>query len=314
MKKITNNGLWGKISIILNLAILVSFILTMVFLLKTDKINVELTKLEPSYIEGTNAIHEAEQPYHRIEVNIDYYSTKLDSLKAIETPKNKKDAKALKDEISRIASELETYHKEKSDLDSTIAQQKADYEILSADYENLKNVTDNKKSTYDIFCLITLILLVIKIATFSIWNYKNSQNLHVAAKWMKDGHKPFWAWLGWIIPVYNLIKPYSVFHEIWEETDYVLRDKSILAKDKDADNEFTLELWWGCLLIALILCPYLIHATFFTSGAMFWKFNHTAVVIFAIVMWVLYLLLEYLNIKRFMTLNNILVENENKFE
>ncbi len=313
MKKFTNNGFLGKMTIILNLAIFVAFILTMVFLLKLDKVNVELTKLEPTYIEQTNIMNEAEQPYKRINTNIDYYSAKMDSLNKLEIPKNKKEATALKDEKARIGAELETHLKEKSDLDSAVTVLKADYDVLQKEYETLNEQTASKKSVFNIFCIVTLILMIIKIVVFAAWNVKNSRNLHAAALWMKDGHKPFWAWLGWIIPVYNLIKPFSVFNEIWEETDYILKDKALLDKKANDEADFMLELWWGFFLISVILCLYMIHATFFTSGAMFWKFSHVAVAVFAIVMWVVYLCLESLIVKKYMAMNNVLCNNETAF-
>ena len=313
MKKFTNNGFWGKITIILNLAIFVAFILTMVFLMNLDKVNVELTKLEPTYIEQTNTVNEIEQPYKRINTNIDYYSAKLDSLNKLEIPKNRKEANALKDEKARIASELEVHQKEKSTLDSTVAAFKADYDVLKNEYDALNQQTESKKSVYDLLCMITLILVIVKIVMFAAWNFRNSYNLHAAAKWMKDGHKPYWAWLGWIIPVYNLIKPFSFFNEIWEETDYILKDKALLDKDANKDSDFFLELWWGFFLISVLLCLYMIHSTFFTSGAMFWKFSHVAVAVFAIVMWAVYLLLESIIIKKYIGMNNILCANENAF-
>ena len=47
MKKITNNSKFGKLSIILNLLILVFFIISMVFILKFDEVNVKFVAKKP---------------------------------------------------------------------------------------------------------------------------------------------------------------------------------------------------------------------------------------------------------------------------
>ena len=310
MKKLTNNGLWGKLTIIFNIVIFISFILTVVFLLDLDKVNTERTILEPEYIEQTNAVNEAVQPYNRIDKNIEYYSAKLDSLKAVEKPKNRKEATALKDEITRISSELESYQRERADLDASVATLKADYETLEADYKKLEEQTKSKKRIYTLFLNLTFILLNIKIILFAIWNYKNLKNLRNAALWMREGHKPMWAWLGWIIPVYNMIKPFSVFSEVWEETDYILKDKELLEKKANSEDDFALEMWWALYLIAVLVCTTIINSTFFGSGAMFWKFNHTAVAAISAIIWCGYLLLESIIVKRYIKMNNILCENE----
>jgi hypothetical protein len=131
---------------------------------------------------------------------------------------------------------------------------------------------------------------------------------------MTKSAAPYWAYLGWFIPVYNFIKPYTVFAETFNETNYILLDKNIIQKDIDANADFNSGLWWGLLIMAVGVMSYILNATFFNEGPMFLKFSHAGVVVAAIVFWVCYLLQESLLIYKGIKMNQILFANRPKFD
>ncbi|MBO4481212.1 MAG: DUF4328 domain-containing protein [Bacteroidales bacterium] len=314
MKNITNNSKQAKLTMLLNLLVLVFFIISMVFLLNFDKKNKTMLTDKPTYEFYQDALRNAEQPLKQHTAELDYYKVKMDTLQANKPDaKNKKELKKWQEEEKRISGILEEKEAQLASTDSTIAVAKATFEPIEANYHQLENDMASSKKTYKVMIWLTILLLVAKIACFAWWNYKNSLNLHEVAPWMKKGMKPFWAYLGWIIPVYNLIKPFSFFNEIWDETTYVLNDKDIVKEDPNEDNEFFLGLWWGFLLIAVVLMTWFIHSTFFTQGAMFVKLSHVGVAVVAIVCWAAYLLLECYLIRKYNVLNQKMVENADKF-
>lgn len=314
MKKISNNAFLGKISMLLNVAIIVFFIIAMVFLLKFDKINRDFVDISPKFNKANLEMHDAKQPSRYDSVMVAFYTAKLDSLQAIPAPTVKADAKALTEEIARVGEILTDKKAEQHRNDSILKLAEADFLPLKTKYDELTIETTARKGTYLIFIWITIVLLIVKIGFFAAWNFKNSKNLHAAATWMKDGNKPFWAFLGWIIPIYNLIKPYNFFYEIWNETDYVLKEKSIVAKDKtENDSDFMLGMWWGLTLISLIGCSVILHFTFFADGPMYWKLSHVGVVSASCIFWILTLLIEAYIIRKYNKLNKILADNESKF-
>jgi hypothetical protein len=120
--------------------------------------------------------------------------------------------------------------------------------------------------------------------------------------------------VAWLIPGYNFIKPYSVFAETFNETNYILLDKKVIEKDIDTNADFNLGLWWGLLLMAVVAMSYILNATFFNEGPMYSKFSHLGVVIFAIAFWVFYLLMESVIILKGVKMNQILFANRPKFD
>ena len=178
---------------------------------------------------------------------------------------------------------------------------------------DLEKGTNDAKGSFLFMIWSTIGLVVLKIVFFGIWNMNNLNNLRVTSVWMKKSTAPYWAILGWFIPIYNFFKPYSVFAEIWDETDYILKDKGIVPKEtKEENNEFYIGLWWGLLLLALVLMSWIINATFFGQEAMYYKLSHSGVAVTAIISWALFLLLETVLIRRFNKMNQILFANQSK--
>ncbi len=314
MKNITNNAKQAKLTMLLNVLVLVFFIISMVFLLNFDKKNRAMLTEKPTYEFYQDALRNAEQPLKQHTAELDYYKVKMDTLQANKPEaKNKKEMKKWQEEEKRISGILEEKEAQLASTDSTIAVAKATFEPVEAEYHQFESDMASAKTTFKIMMWITILLLIAKIACFAWWNYKNSLNIHEIAPWMKKGNKPFWAFVGWIIPVYNFIKPFSFFNEIWDETTYVLNDKDITKNNPEEDSEFVLGIWWCFLLISVIIISWFLHSTFFTQGAMFLKLNHTGVAIAAIICWAVYLLLEVYIIKKYNDLNKKMVDNSDKF-
>jgi hypothetical protein len=131
---------------------------------------------------------------------------------------------------------------------------------------------------------------------------------------MKKSAAPFWAYLGWLIPGYNFFKPYTVFAEVYNESNYILLDRNIIENDIDNNADFNLGLWWGLFIITAVGMSFVLSATFFKEGPMFHKLSHSGVVVTAIVLWALYLLQECVLILRGIKMNKILSENLPKFD
>jgi hypothetical protein len=131
---------------------------------------------------------------------------------------------------------------------------------------------------------------------------------------MKKSTSPYWAYLSWLIPGYNLVKPYTVFAEIYNETNYILLDKNIIKEDTDSNADFYLGLWWGLFLIATVVISFILSATFFNQGPMYFKLSHVGVAITAIIIWAFYLLHETVLIIRAIKMNQTLFANHPKFD
>ena len=72
MKKITNNAKLGKITILLNLLILLTFIISMVFILRFDKINKMLVQETPTYEQAFADSRKVEQPRKQAEAEVNF--------------------------------------------------------------------------------------------------------------------------------------------------------------------------------------------------------------------------------------------------
>jgi len=314
MKKITINGSFGKLAILLNALILGMFIFSMLCLLNFDKINSKLVSETNAYKNADNEMREVEKPRRQAQTEVDYYVHKLDTLQSKVVPADKKKAKEHNEDISRTAHTLEVKKAELAKVDSAIHAQSIFFEAIQVPYDNLKSQTNSSKSVFFITLYITILLFVAKVLFFAAWNYRSLLNLRITSPWMEKSTAPYWAFVGWFIPGYNFIKPYMVFAEIYNETTYILLDKNIIQQDKDTNSDFNLGLWWGLLLTAAVLMSYIINATFFNEGPMYFKLSHSGVVIAAITFWTLYLAQESVLILREIKKNQILFQNRSKFD
>lgn len=313
MRKITNNAKLGKFSMLLNLLILVSFIISMVMIMKFDEVNVKLVADTPTYEKGVEKMREVEKPRRQALGEVEYYEYKLDTLKKQPIKTDAKLQKLHAEDIARTIDNLKEKKAALNSVDSVIKVEQMFFEPIQTVHKDIEDQTNSAKDNFLLLMYITIFLVVLKITLFGIWNMINLQNLRIASPWMNKSTAPFWAILGWFIPFYNFIKPYSVFAEIWDETDYILKDKEIVPKDtKEDNNEFYVGLWWGFLIIAMGLMSWIINSTFFGQEAMFTKLSHSGVAITAIIVWAIYLAHETILIRKFNKMNQLLFANQSK--
>ena len=315
MKKISNNVSLGRLTQILNVATLVFFILSIIFLLKFDKINVVKVSSEPSYLKAKEHLHAVEHPLKQNQAEVDYYAYKLDTLTQHQATVagDKKAVKSLQEDIDRTKKTLADKEEALAQTEQAIADERASFEPIETEYNDLVAQTDAAEGTYNIFFCITMILFVVKVLIWAVWNFKNSKNLRNACSWMEKATAPSWAFWGWIIPVYHLIKPYTFFNELYDETEYALTDKNVLPADNKSDNDFILGFWWGMFLLTVGLMSVLVMSTFFGDGPAFYKLNHTTVAVVAIAFWCVYVLMEIVVINKYNKMNKLMVDNEKVF-
>ena len=81
MKKITDNTFWGKLTLILNVLLLVFFILSMIFLMRFDKTNKAVVYERAAYDKTYENFIMAQHPLKQDSAEVAYYQYKLDTLK-----------------------------------------------------------------------------------------------------------------------------------------------------------------------------------------------------------------------------------------
>lgn len=315
MKKISNNVLLGLIIQVLNVAVLVFVILSVVFLLKFDKINVVKVGNEPSYLKAKDHLHAVEHPLKQNQAEVDYYAYKLDTLSQHKAAvaNDKKAMKALQEDIERNEKILAEKQDVLAQTQKAIKDEMSVFTPLENEYNQLVEDNDKAKGTFMTYLWVTLCLFVLKIIVWALWTYKNSINLRNICPWMKKATHPVWAFLGWIVPVYNLIKPYTFFNEIYDETEYALNDKGIVPENTKGDNDFVTGFWWGLFICAVVLVSGVLYLTFFTDGPSFYKLGHSVVAHVAVCFWAVYLLMEILLVFLYNRMNKKLVANADKF-
>ena len=313
MKKITDNSKIGNLTSIVNILVFLFLIISMVQLMKFDKVNKQYVDATPVYEKALDALRLAEQPTKADSAVVAHYQHRMDTLKTKPIPTNKSAAKAFTEERERIATVLKDKQELKNLHDSITALRRAEYAPIESSYTQLKDVTNAAEQRFNLFYTLTFVLLAVKIVLFAFWNYKNSQNLLSSVVWAKKATSPIWTFASWIIPVYNFIKPYSVTNEIFNDTEYLLKEKDIVPENYDQNdyNNFYVALWWGFFLLVIIGIV-LINGTFFKTGALFEKLNHLNVALFIIVLWAVYLFLECFVIFRYNKMNKLLVDNQDK--
>ena len=352
MKKITNNVGLGKLTMLLDAVIAVCIIISVVLLIRFDKVNVQYQNTKPvydTYVQDSlrleQVIGDCQKKMDNAEVQKEILTAKIDSLKAeykiIE--KDRKVEKKVKDDLQNaIKFDEDQYNSFVTAIteDSTMQTLAADTlkmsRIANADlintYTQLEQDSKGPRMAYNVMIIITILLLIGKVVFFALWSFKNMKNVHAVSPWMEKSTKPIWAILGWCIPVYNLMKPCSVFSEIWDETKYILKDKEIANDDDENQMEF-IGLWWGLHLFAKCILPlvvgglmvcfnywflpiagtdFLNMGVFFGIRGFFLNLNHTFVAILVILAWLLYMGYEIYMVNSYNKMNKMLVDNESK--
>ena len=98
MKKITDNTFWGKLTLILNVLLLVFFILSMIFLMRFDKTNKAVVYERAAYDKTYENFIMAQHPLKQDSAEVAYYQYKLDTLKQ-KTAATRDEKKTLADAI-----------------------------------------------------------------------------------------------------------------------------------------------------------------------------------------------------------------------
>lgn len=318
MKKITNNTFLGKLTLLLNVLLLVLFVVTMIFLMRFDKTNVAVVRERANYEKSYEKFIMAQHPLKQDSAEVAYYQYKLDTLK-LKTAKTKDEKKVLEESINTTKQTLADKQKTMDAHLEELAKCEAEYNPLKANWDKLNEDNSKTKSAFIVLCMITFIALLAKILVFAHYNYRNSKNLHNIADWMKEGMPSWQSYAGWFIPIYNLFKPLTFFKEIWEETDYVMENKGVVTytkeeKDSMVDNSgLHLGIWWALVLCSSWVMSFILYKTFFTEGPLFLKANHGTIAIIAIVILLLCLLEESSLIIKYNKKNMMLVDNADKF-
>jgi hypothetical protein len=353
MKKITNNVGLGKLAMLLDAVIAVCIIISVVLLIRFDKVNVQYQNTKPMYDAYVKDSLRLEQVIGDCQKKIDnaeeqkvILTAKIDSMKAeykaIE--KDRKVEKKVKDDLQNaIKFDEDQYNSFVAAIteDSTMQVCAGDTLkmncVANADmigkYTQLEQDSKGPRKAYNVVIMIAILLFIGKVVLFALWSFKNMKNVHAVSPWMEKSTKPMWAILGWCIPVYNLMKPCSVFSELWDETKYILKSKEIVADDEDENQMEFIGLWWGLHLFAKCILPlvvgglmvcfnywflpiactdFLNMGVFFGIKGFFLNLNHTFVAILVILAWLLYMGYEIYMINSYNKMNKMLVDNESK--
>ena len=314
MKKITNNTMLGKLTIILNVVVLIFFIIAMLMLMKFDKTNNVVVSERNGYEKAYEEYVMAQHPLKQDSAEVAYYQYKVDTLMQ-KTPASKDERKALAESIENNKQILAEKIKIRDEHLAKVEELTGSYNALKAHWDDINAANDKAKKSFVMIAILTLIIFIIKTIVLAHYGYKNSKNLHNVANWMKDGMAPYMSYVSWFVPIYNLLKPVSFIKEVWEETDYVMESKNLVASDTEkVDNSgLNLGIWWGLFLISALLMNFVLYKTFFAEGAFFLKFNHGSIAIAAIVIMILCILLETYLIITYNKKNKLMADNEDKF-
>lgn len=313
MKNITNNSRWGKLTLLLNIAVLVFFIISMLSLMKFDKTNTLVVSERPVYEKAYEDYIMAQHPLKQDSAEVAYYQYKLDTLQQ-KLAKAEKAAKAdINDMINTTKETLGEKKKLQSQHQADLASLESEYKPINDNWNKINDDNAKSKKGFIVIAVITGLLFIVKLLLFGTYNYKNSKNIHEAAAWMKDGMPSWIAYASWFIPIYNLIKPLTFFKEIWEESEYVLERNNIVERKNTTDNTgLHMGIWWTFLLISVWLMNIILFLTFFKEGALFVKANHSAMAIIAIIIMVIAMAEETMIILNYNKINKQMVDNADK--
>ena len=73
---------------------------------------------------------------------------------------------------------------------------------------------DHRQKAIAIFMLL---LIIGTIITFIMWFFRAYKNLHILKIKLLQ-HSPGWAIGAWFVPFLNLVRPFQIMNEIWENT------------------------------------------------------------------------------------------------
>ncbi|MBN2638370.1 MAG: DUF4328 domain-containing protein [Bacteroidales bacterium] len=108
-----------------------------------------------------------------------------------------------------------------------------------------------------------LLTWIISAITFILWFQRAYANLHRKINYLN--YEPYWASLGWFVPVLNLIRPYQIMNELTTETkDWI--EKHHLNVTEKYNTKYP-AIWWGIWLV-IISIDFLIYLMFYQLHSM----------------------------------------------
>src|SRR5215204_3575971 len=96
--------------------------------------------------------------------------------------------------------------------------------------------------------ILEILLRVAVMVLFLIWEYRSFNNLS-ALKARNLEFSPGWAVGWWFIPFANLVKPFQVVREVYNESDPKLVDVTMFMK-ANPGTPAELGFWWATFLLA----------------------------------------------------------------
>lgn len=101
-----------------------------------------------------------------------------------------------------------------------------------------------------IVALFEIVLRICTIVFFLIWEHRAFSNLS-ALKAQNLEHSPGWAVGWWFIPFANLVKPFLVMRELWNESDPDF-DEELGFLSNSTGTPLILGFWWATFLLGNI--------------------------------------------------------------
>jgi len=99
-----------------------------------------------------------------------------------------------------------------------------------------------------IISLLEIPMRILTIVMFLIWEYRSFNNLS-ALKARNLEYSPGWAVGWWFIPFANLVKPFQVMRELWNESDPDYDEEAGFLNVKAGAPELMI-FWWAAFLLS----------------------------------------------------------------
>ena len=134
------------------------------------------------------------------------------------------------------------------------------YDILSLLQKDMfvfDGALENNDNRVAVVALLYSITYIISVVTFIMWFRRAYYNLSTRVKIQYDEG---WAAGSWFVPIISLYRPYKIMIELFERTNYLLRQRSQL-EIKD-DHNSLIGLWWGIWLITNYIGKYAFKKAF----------------------------------------------------
>ena len=292
MKEFKQVKLFELLTHVFNGLLLILAFVTATTLLNFDKIHVvELQKTKPLE-KDKEELHALKSNAFRATVEYEHRAHKMDSLnKALPEMKDQVVKKKTQEYLLNNKEDLAAKLRTKEELTSNLKAKEMKFEPMQAEFDKIKAEVDAKRHTFFLTLVFFILAFVLKVFAFMKMTHNQFGMLKQAKiEWMV--HKPYWAFVAWLIPIYNLIKPYKVFSELWEEADYYLYSNNKIEDKGREGGDLLMGLWWTSFIFVFLFASFVVYFTFFEQGAMFLKLSHTYVAYCTAILWVVCVAIE----------------------